>query len=157
MERKALPSHPAYSADERGVIYGKTGKPLRLFAGTGGYLRFTTYDKGRWQQVSVHVMVCEAFHGPRPAGFQAAHHNGVRTDNRSSNLAWKTSQQNEADKVDHDVRAWGERHGMHKLKEEQVREIRASEETGRALSRRYAVTESTISSIRRRRSWRHVS
>ncbi len=156
MERRTLPSHPAYSADERGVIYGKRGKPLQLFAGVGGYLRFTTYEAGRWQQVSVHVMVCEAFNGRRPEGHHAAHTNGVRTDNRASNLSWKTAADNEADKLDHDVRAWGERHGMHKLNEADVRSIRASEESSYSLASRYGVTSSTIRSIRRRASWRHI-
>lgn len=156
MERRALPSHPAYSADVGGAIYGKTGKPLKLFPGVGGYLRFTTYEAGRWQQVSVHVMVCEAFHGPRPEKHHAAHVNGVRTDNRASNLRWATAYQNEADKVIHDVRAWGERHGMHKLTELQVKEIRSSNEPGCTLARHYGVSDSAISAIRKRRSWRHL-
>jgi len=143
--------------DASGTVYGKTGKILRLFAGVGGYLRFTTYESGRWQQVSVHVKVCEAFHGPRPFGHHAAHSNGVRTDNRASNLSWKTASDNEADKLEHGVRARGETHGMRKLTENQVREIRADAHLSRrVLAQRYGVAVRTIESVIRREHWRHV-
>lgn len=156
MERKALPSHPAYTADADGIIYGKRGKPLRLFSGTGGYLRFTTFSAGRWQQVSVHVMVCEAFHGPRPEGMHAAHHNGIRTDNRAENLSWKTAEQNERDKREHGVALLGERHHQHKLSEEEVKVIRNSPQRGSVLAERYGVSQTTISSVRHRKTWRHI-
>lgn len=157
MERRALPSHPRYSADAAGNIYGKTGKPLRLFAGTGGYLRFTTYEAGRWQQVSVHVMVCEAFHGPRPDGHHAAHKNGVCTDNRASNLSWKTARQNETDKREHGRSLQGERHHQHKLTEEEVRFIRAPHGiTDKALADRYGVSRTAIGNARRGKSWSHI-
>lgn len=156
MQLKQIPSHPAYSVDDLGTVYGKSGKPLRLFAGTGGYLRFTTYVAGRWQQVSVHVKVCEAFYGPRPPGAHAAHRNGCVTDNRVVNLRWATAQENEADKVAHDRRAWGERHPRHKLTESEVHEIRASGELLRTLAARYSVAETTISHVRNRKTWRHI-
>lgn len=41
-----------------------------------------------------HLLVLEAFVGPRPIGQEAAHLNGVRTDNRRENLAWKTRSEN---------------------------------------------------------------
>lgn len=49
----------------------------------------------------VHVMVLEAFVGPRPDGYHAAHEDGTRDNNRLSNLAWKTPAENAADRRRH--------------------------------------------------------
>jgi len=154
---KPIPSHPGYFAIEDGTILGKRGKPLRQFVGTGGYLRFTTFDKGRWQQVSTHVMVCEAFFGPRPSrDHHAAHRNGVCTDNRVTNLRWATKFENEADKLEHGVRPLGETHPMHKLTEDQVRTIRVSQEPAKNLVERFPISKTTVYDIRNRKTWRHI-
>lgn len=50
----------------------------------------------------------------------------------------------------------GERHGMAKLNESAVREIRASKETDRALAEKYDVSRTQIYDIRKRRSWKHI-
>lgn len=41
-----------------------------------------------------HTLVCTAFHGPRPDGFQCDHINGIPTDNRACNLQWVTPAEN---------------------------------------------------------------
>lgn len=58
---------------------------------------------------SVHTLVLEAFVGPRPVGKECAHLNGVRTDNRPANLAWKTHRENERDKIAHGTLLTGDR------------------------------------------------
>lgn len=51
---------------------------------------------------TVHVLVCEAFHGPKPKpGMVVRHLNGVSTDNRPENLAWGTHSENNFDLVRH--------------------------------------------------------
>lgn len=154
--RKSIPSHPAYSVDADGNVYGKAGRRLRIFPDKRGYLRFTTYEAGRWQQVSVHVMVCEAFHGPRPEGHHAAHRNGIHIDNRASNLRWSTPTENEADKLDHGRRMQGETHHQCKLAESDVLEIRKRQESVKVQAERYGVSVWTIRAIRYRRLWRHL-
>ena len=42
----------------------------------------------------VHVMVCEAFVGPRPRGKLVNHKDGNKTNNHASNLEWVTRKQN---------------------------------------------------------------
>lgn len=154
---KPVPGHPGYALDASGSVYGKRGNPLSLFVGTGGYLRFTTHRDGKWQQVSVHVMMCAAFHGERPtAAHHAAHLNRDVLDNRAANLAWKTARENELDKRTHGTALLGERHHQAKLTAGDVLEIRASGEPGTVLARRYGVTETTISSVRHRQTWRHI-
>lgn len=47
----------------------------------------------------VHVLVLEAFVGPRPDGLQGCHWNDIKTDNRLENLRWDTASANMHDKV----------------------------------------------------------
>lgn len=49
----------------------------------------------------VHVLVLEAFVGPRPEGLVACHGNGIADDNRVENLRWDTYSENNNDLVRH--------------------------------------------------------
>lgn len=49
----------------------------------------------------VHVLVLEAFVGPRPDGLVACHNNGIADDNRVENLRWDTYAENNKDLVRH--------------------------------------------------------
>ena len=51
---------------------------------------------------------------------------------------------------------FGENHGMAKLTEIQVLEIRQSKEIGQILAEQYNVSNTTISDIRTRRIWKHL-
>jgi HNH endonuclease len=50
----------------------------------------------------------------------------------------------------------GENHGRAELTEEQVKQIRASDETAAVLSARYCISKSTVQHIRKRRTWTHI-
>lgn len=155
-ERRPWPHDPRYLVGADGSIIGPSGRVLRPFIDRHGYRRFNRYADRRHSQHSVHVAVCEAFHGARPAGMWAAHSNGDRLDNRAGNLRWATGVENEADKIAHDTRAWGERHGMRKLTADDVRAIRASGAGSYVLARRYPVSPSMIRRIRAGKNWTHV-
>lgn len=99
-----------YAISEYGVII-RTGKPKkggpdkRDFALSNrpngqGYLLCSVLDKsGKGRTVFVSKAVCIAWHGPPPSPqHQAAHLDGSRTNNHYSNLAWKTREENAADK-----------------------------------------------------------
>lgn len=64
----------------------------------GGYLRVRLSKDGRRTWAAVHVIVLEAFTGPRPPGTHGAHLDGKKRNNRHANLAWKPQAHNEADK-----------------------------------------------------------
>lgn len=150
------PRHSRYQAADDGTIIGSFGKPIRLFVSPRGYLRFNAWIGGKVTQHFAHVAICEAWHGPRPDGMEVAHLNGKRLDVRPANLAWKTHVENEAHKVVHDTRAWGERHGMRRLTEAEVLAIRASGESSSAIARRYGICPGHVRGIRRRDTWRHI-
>lgn len=156
VERRPWPGDPRYLAGTDGTIVGPSGHPLKPMPDKDGYLRVHVRVDGRWTPRAIHLIVCETFHGPRPEGHEAAHANGVNTDNRAVNLAWKTHVENEFDKVDHGTRANGERNGSRKLSDEAVLAIRASRESRAVLAARYDVHVVTISYVRHRHGWKHL-
>jgi len=108
-------------AERAYTVQGETWRPIPGFEG-----RYEVSDLGRvWTHVSnrlmkpsldssgrpavciahralrVHRLVAAAFLGPCPEGQEVRHLNGDRTDNRLSNLAYGTHQENVADAFRH--------------------------------------------------------
>lgn len=152
---RTAPEFPGLVISDDGRIQGPSRKWLKAFPDKDGYLRFNTYRNRKWQQHSVHVAVCTAFHGPRPEAANGVRHlNGDPQDNRAENLAWGTYLENEADKRRHGHGLLGERHHQAKLTEDDVlliRGLRSSGSSLRELSERFGVTLATISSIAHRK------
>ncbi len=90
-----------------------------------GYHRVTIHKGGKQKTCPVHVLVCEAFHGPRPEGKFAAHFNGDCKDNRPENLRWATAWENSQDRIRHGNSLRGSIHPRAKLNEEAVTALRA--------------------------------
>ena len=80
------------------------GRYPRGFVLTGakrnGYIRIRC-SATQGKQVSAHVLVALAWHGPKPPGLEVRHLNGVRDDNRPANLRWGTAAENTEDKRRH--------------------------------------------------------
>ena len=113
----------------------------------------------RKRTMAVNVLVCLAFHGPRPDDHDAAHWNGDRTDNRPENLRWATRSDNLADRGRHGTINHGERNGQAKLTAEQVRKIRRAHANGKtptALSLQYDLNPRHVCDIVAGRRWGHV-
>jgi hypothetical protein len=108
---------------------------------------------------TVHSLVCEAFHGPRPGGFWVAHNDGDPSNNRASNLRWATPTENSADTTAHGRRRVGVEHKLHVLSEAEAMAIRdAPKYWGcvAALAERYGVSTQTVKLIRSRKAWKHL-
>lgn len=140
-------------------ILGTEWHRLAPGIGTRGHLSVTLCP-GRHQRL-VHTLVLEAFVGPRPKGMQARHFPDRNpANNAATNLLWGTPKQNSADRVFHGTDIQGEKHGMAKLTEALVRDIRlrlASGEMQVAIARDVGVHKSLISCVARKKIWRHVS
>ena len=159
--RRPWPRAPKYLVGEDGSVLGPSGTIRKPHLNPRShYLQLAVWADGRTQTVKVHVMVAEAWHGPRPDGMEVAHGNGVRTDNRASNLRWDTRSGNHADKLKHGTSSRGEAHGASRLTAEAVREIRAAYEAGHAtqpqLAERFGVHQVTISDVVSGRTWPHM-
>lgn len=105
----------------------------------------------------VHRIMCEYRHGPTPTPkHQAAHtcgkgHLGCVNP---LHLDWKTAKENHADRLIHGTSERGERNCNAKLTRENVRAIRAAEGYSQdELGRRYGVSGSVVSSIKRGVTW----
>lgn len=76
------------------------GRILKQSATRGGYLNVNLYMNGKSHMRRVNRLVLQAFEGDQP-DLQSAHENGDRTDNRLTNLSWKTPEDNTADRLLH--------------------------------------------------------
>lgn len=72
-----------------------------VIASRTGYPRVSLRRDGRDTVRAVHVLVAEAFIGPRPPGHEVRHINGVRTDPGAHNLIYGTRSENMRDAVRH--------------------------------------------------------
>ena len=138
-----------------------------------GYPQLTLYRPGHkptW--VTVHSLVCEAFHGPKPTPHhEAGHLNGNRQDCRAENLAWLTRSENRAQsyrdgrKTSGAAGRPGAGNCAARLTEDDVRAIRRDYEPGNRrhtpgnsheLADKYGVTTATIVLAATRRTWKNL-
>lgn len=137
---------------ERGVIYGRRGKPIGAKT-RNGYLLVTWWADGKCKGANSHRVIWEAVHGPIPAGMEINHMNGIKTDNRISNLEMVSASQNQL----HAFRT-----GLQKCKlnEEKVREIRALRTGGallREIASQYGIHETTVVNVCSGHRWKEVA
>ena len=165
-----MPGHPNYEASSLGRVrsvdrtfidsigrqYSLPGVVLRPTR-QGRYLKVAL---GADNTIAVHIVVCSAFHGPRPAGKHGvAHGNGDCHDNRAANLRWATVTENHADKARHGTSSAGSRNGNAKFTEADIRAMRKLRTDGltiNAISEQFRTHRVNISRIIHRVTWAHV-
>ncbi len=135
------------------------GKMLthRIDAAGAGYAYTSLHRDGRQKKVNVHVLVLEAFRGPRPSSaHEACHDDGDKANAKLSNLRWDTKAGNWADKWRHGTATAGEKSGTHVLTEEEVRWILESRQSSLALAPVFGCASSTIRAVRLGQNWGHL-
>lgn len=90
------------------VVQHSNGRTLHLSGrilrpgtskGRDKYLRVGLCRDGELNMKKVHLLVAEAFIGPRPKGAVCRHLNDDPSDNRVENLRWGTASENQQDSV----------------------------------------------------------
>ncbi|MCY0933612.1 NUMOD4 motif-containing HNH endonuclease [Streptomyces sp. H34-S4] len=143
---------------------------LSLCADRDGYPSVTLTGKARGRTLRVHILVAEAFIGPRPKSMVVCHNDGSSQNNTASNLRYGTPAENDSDKDLHGTRfvpspesVSGELNGSAKLTEEQVRYcrqvyIKRDREFGaRALARTFGVSQRSMSDAINGKTWKVVA
>ena len=157
-----IPGFEGYEASNDGRVRsfwrrgrsGKLGASSHELAGNinrDGYRYVAVKPTGGGEcPMFVHRLVLFAFVGPCPDGMQALHGNGDPGDNRLPNLRWGTHAENEDDKERHGRRPRGARHGMAKLSDAAIADIRARRAVGETLvsiATVHGVTHSHVAQI----------
>lgn len=115
-------------------------------------------DRSTRKHYRIHCVVLEAFVGPRPAGMQGCHNNGIAYDNRLENLRWDTPASNYADIVKHGSRQ-GLRNGRAKFNEvdvERICDLRRCGVSPLVIAKLFNRPLVSVARVYRRASWRHV-
>ena len=125
-----------------------------------GYRKIKLSKDGIEKSIRVHRLVAETFLGNPEAKSEVNHINGIKDDNRIENLEWCTSSENTIHALNNKLKISqkGSEHGMSKLTEKDVLEIR---EIGRSkglkeVSKIFKVSESLISNVLLNKIWNHV-
>lgn len=102
-------------------------KNVSVWTDNNGYKRVAIkypHEKRKSKKVPVHRLVLEAFVGLAPNGFECAHLNNKKDDNRLENLKWVTKSENNSMKFSFGTDMRGEKHPFSKFSNDERREIK---------------------------------
>ncbi len=129
----------------------------KILRGSRGYKGYwAVHIPGTVCSGRVHLLICAAFHGPKPPPLsQCCHGDGNKDNNRPSNLRWGTQKDNMSDNVRHGVFC-GVKNGAARLTEDQVLTIRASDLSCRELAKMFGVSDSAVREVIKGETWKHL-
>jgi hypothetical protein len=133
-------------------------KLISLYTSKRGYVQACLCRNNKSIQKDVHRLVAEAFLTEPASGMQIDHINGIKSDNRLSNLEWVTPQENSLRAVAIGLKPSGENHGSSKLTQNEVDEIRQLYATGkyshRQLGEMFGISHGNVGKIVRYQLWK---
>lgn len=166
---KINPKYPDYKISSYGRIFrvrgrrkGSIGKKIVGRVTQSGYRQVKLVHVDGYQiEVRLSRLVLETFVGKAPTQkHQAAHCDNEKLNNKLENLRWATPKENNADKIVHGTRQWGQHSGMAKLTPREVLSIRKAFDAGANnltdLSRKYKCGRTTIGNILAGNTWRNL-
>ena len=166
---RVIPSFTVYEASTWGNIRRivpatskKFGKCLKSVINNSGYRFVILSVAGKRHMRTIHRLVAEAFHGPRPAGYFVDHKDIDKLNNQPDNLRYITEkescQQGSQVRSPKNVRR-GTLHPASVYTAKQVKQIRKLREQGwtyHKLAKKFGRCYEPIRKICLRRAWAHV-
>ena len=150
-----------FAQRSNGAKFKKHGRILAPQWANRRYASVSISVNGLIKTVPVHRLVARTF-VPNPLCLSEVNHiDGQRSNNAASNLEWVSRAQNN----DHAIKTGlkppvlGSRHGMAKLSEDQVieiRKLRSSGVKGVDVARIFNITPQAVSEIHRKKYWTHI-
>jgi len=122
-----------------------------------GYMQLCLSKEGVNLKHRVHRLALSSFTRDAGAGLDVRHKDGNRTNNRIENLCWGTRKDNMADAIAHGRTNRGMRCSTRKLDEAAVLAILRDNRTQAEIAKEYGVNHATISLIKSRKRWGHLS
>lgn len=164
MDIKQSVLYPAISASTCGRVFYNDGRELSQHLTSDGYLRVSFYVNGKKKNALSHRVVASAHRDGYAPSLCVNHINGVKHDNRASNLEWVSLKENaihayRTGMMNLPVPKRGENHYRSTLTDEQVVEIRRrakSSNTQATLAKEFNVSRGTIQKIVTRQRWKHI-
>ena len=160
-EWRAIPACDPYAVSSLGRVRDRNGRILKTFS-AGSTRQYEYVDLGTKRRASVHVLVAEAFHGPKPSPrHEVRHIDGNPRHNTPENLRWGLHAVNVDDQRRHGTLHapvyHGSEHPRAKLTDEAVQSLRGCKfaygEVA-SLAKQFGVSPSTIHRAATGRSWR---
>lgn len=123
-----------------------------------GYAQVHLFFCGVGLRQKVHILVAEAFLGPRPEGHEVNHKDANKLNNAATNLEYVTKLANARHAVEHGRYTRGVHQWKARATDAIVREIRRRYKRGNgaALGREFGLDRATVNHIIKRRTWTHV-
>jgi len=159
---REIENYEDYVISDRGRVYSYyTKKFLKPRKGNSGYFTIILYKNGVYKNHTIHRLVALAFI-PNPENKRTVNHiDGCKINNFAENLEWNTHAENNKHAFDNGLKDdRGSKHGMSKLTEDQVLEIRRLYKTGdyyqKDLAKMFGIAQSLICFIVNRKIWNHI-
>lgn len=163
--RKDIPNYEGlYQIDIYGNVYSlpKQGawSEVRIMKPTikkSGYIDINLMKNSVAKSFRVHRLVAITFI-PNPKNKkQVNHKDGNKANNHVDNLEWNTSGENQRHAYKNGFRNQiGSNNGCSKLTEEDVVKIRLDTRFQTVIAAEYGISQSIVSSIKLRQTWKHV-
>lgn len=145
-----------YDVSSDGKVYSRRSKKvLRGSPIPGGYLTVALHAGGGQKTRTIHRLVCEAFHR-NPHGKPTVNHiDGVKTNNRASNLEWATHKENTANGVERGT-ITGVPRKLDEPTRDEIRTLYRGGQTMRGIAALHGVTHKTVSNIVKERPHQRI-